>query len=115
MKAQPTEPGRVVIATQGHDAGRWHAVLRVLDERYVLICDGDTRGLDKPKKKQTKHLRALPVTIPVEGRGAAGGPIADSDIRTALRMAKDAYENRTEFAHTARQEKEKEAGALVQE
>ena len=55
------------------------------------------------------------MTIPVEGRGASGGAIADSDIRSALRAAREAYETRTGSAPThARQEKEKEEGALVQ-
>ena len=110
MKAKPTEPGRVVISTQGHDAGRWYAVLSVLDERYVLLCDGDTRKLAKPKKKQVKHLRALPLTIQVEGRGASGGPLADSDIRKALQAQKDAYLMQTGFNVL-----DKEEGALVQE
>ena len=116
MKAKPTEPGRVVISTQGHDVGRWHVIVSVLDARYVLICDGEARRLAQPKKKQVKHLSALPLTIPVEGRGASGGAIADSDIRSALRAAREAYETRTGSAPThARQEKEKEEGALVQE
>ena len=115
MKAQPTEPGRVVVSTQGHDAGRWHVVVSVLDARYVLICDGEARKLAKPKKKQAKHLRALPLTLPVEGKGASGGPIADSDIRAVLRAARNAYETRTGSAPTcARPEKDKEEGALVQ-
>ena len=92
MKAKPTEPGRVVIATQGHDAGTWYAVLAALDARHLLLCDGETRKLAKPKKKQLKHLRALPLTVAVEGRGESGGAIADSDIRPALRAARDAYE-----------------------
>lgn len=115
MKAQPTEPGRVVVSTQGHDAGRWHVIVNVLDTRYVLICDGEARKLAQPKKKQVKHLRALPLTIPVVGKGASGGPIADSDIRAALRAARNAYETRTGSAQTcARLEKDKEEGALVQ-
>ena len=68
-----------------------------------------------PKKKQVKHLRALPLTFPVRGKGASGGPIADSDIRAALRAARNAYETRTGSAPTrARPEKDKEEGALVQ-
>ena len=111
MKAKPTEPGRVVISTQGHDAGRWHVIVSVLDARYVLICDGEARRLAPPKKKQVK----LPLTIPVEGKGASGGPIADSDIRAALRAVRNAYETRTGSAPMrARPEKDKEEGALVQ-
>ena len=79
MKAKPTEPGRVVISTQGHDAGRWHVI------------------------------------VSVEGKGASGGPIADSDIRAALRAVRNAYETRTGSAPMrARPEKDKEEGALVQ-
>ena len=115
MKAKPTEPGRVVISTQGHDEGRWYAILSVLDERMVLLVDGDTRKLAKPKKKQVKHLHALPLSIQVEGTGASGGPLADSDIRKALKAQKDAYLIQTGYAHNAHTEHVKEADALVQE
>ena len=115
MKAKPTEPGRVVISTQGHDAGRWYAIVSVLDERIVMLVDGDTRKLAKPKKKQVKHLRALPLTIQVEGKGASGGPLADSDIRKALKTQKDAYLIQTGYAQNAQLEHVKEADALVQE
>lgn len=72
MKA-PLEAGRVVCVTRGHDAGNWYAVLQVLDERMVLLCDGRLRTLEKPKKKQVKHLYALPFTISVSGKGGSGG------------------------------------------
>ena len=110
MKAKPNEPGRVVISTQGHDAGRWYAIYSVLDERMVTLVDGETRKLAKPKKKQVKHLRALPLSIQVDGVGASGGPLADSDIRKALKAEKDAYLERTGFIVN-----DKEEGALVQE
>ncbi len=114
MKAKPTEEGRVVISTQGHDEGRWYAVLSVLDNRFVTLCDGDTRKLVKPKKKQLKHIRALPMTIAVTGKGASGGPIADSDIRTALQTCKTAYLTQTGYAPSQAQNM-KEERALVQE
>ena len=91
MKAT-LEAGRVVCVTRGHDAGSWCAILQVLDDRRVLLCDGRLRTLEKPKKKHTKHLTALPFTIPVEGRGGSGGKMANSDIRKALRAVRDAYE-----------------------
>ena len=110
MKAKPTEPGRVVVSTQGHDAGRWYAVVSVLDERNLLLVDGDIRKLAKPKKKQVKHLKALPLSIQLEGCGESGGPVADSDIRKALKAHKDAYLMKTGFNVI-----DKEEGALVQE
>jgi len=110
VKAKPNEPGRVVISTQGHDKGRWYAIVSVLDERNMLVCDGHTRKLAKPKKKQVKHLIALPLSIQVDGRGASGGPLADSDLRKALQAQKDAYLMKTGFNVL-----DKEEGALVQE
>ena len=109
MKAKPNEPGRIVISTQGHDAGRWYAVISVLDERNLLLADGETRKLAKPKKKQVKHLTALPLMIQLEGRGESGGPVADSDIRKAIKAHKDAY-----LAKTGFNVNDKEEGALVQ-
>ena len=115
MKAKLTESGQIAVSLKGHDAGRWYAVVGVLDERYVLLCDGNTRTLAKPKKKQIKHLRALPLSMPVTGRGESGGPIANSDIRKGILAAQKAYETKTGFAHAAaRQEKEKEECAFVQ-
>ena len=115
MKAKPTEPGRVVVSTQGHDAGRWYAVVSVLDERNLLLVDGEIRKLAKPKKKQVKHLKALPLSVQLEGRGESGGPVADSDIRKALKAQKDAYLIQTGYAPKAQLEHVKEADALVQE
>lgn len=94
MKARATEAGRVVIVTHGHDAGQWCAVLKALDEQNVLLCDGRLRTLEKPKKKRLKHLNALPVCIPVAGRGESGGELANSDIRKALKAARDVYETK---------------------
>ncbi len=85
MKAVANELGRAAVSMRGHDKGRVYLVVRVLDERYVLVSDGATRRLDHPKKKQVKHLRALPFTAEEIARALAeGGTPQDSDIRKAL-------------------------------
>ncbi|MEG2702662.1 MAG: KOW domain-containing RNA-binding protein [Clostridia bacterium] len=114
MKVKSTEPGRVVVSTRGHDAGIWYAVLATADERHVLLCDGDTRKLAKPKKKQFKHFEPLPLTIAVAGRGGSGGGIADSDLRKALKAARDAYETNTAGTRAVACQ-QKEECAFVQE
>lgn len=98
MRALPNEPGYVVISTQGHDKGQWYVVSEVQSEQYLLLCNGDNRRFTNPKKKQVKHLRVLPLMIPVSGIGESGGPIVDGDIRKSLKAAKDAYETRTVYA-----------------
>ena len=49
--------GSVVIAKAGRDKGKAFAVVKVLDERTVLICDGKSRPLERPKRKNTLHLQ----------------------------------------------------------
>lgn len=50
------ELGRIVISKAGRDAGRRFVIVRVIDESYVEISDGDLRKIEKPKKKKIKHL-----------------------------------------------------------
>ncbi len=85
MKTIPYEAGRAAYSTQGRDKGRLMLIVAVLDERTVLIADGDLRKLDKPKRKQIKHLRALPHTFPelAERLGSPHPPL-NSDVRKAL-------------------------------
>ena len=60
-------PGRVVLSTQGRDAGRYFVVLSVIDEQFVLMADGLTRKIAHPKKKKVKHLRPKPIVVNVDG------------------------------------------------
>ena len=114
MKANVAQPGRVVLVTQGHDKGSICAVLSVVDEKTVLLVDGKTRTMQKPKRKNILHLRAFPLTIPVAGKGGSGGPIADRDIRKQLKDQWDAYQLETQGAYSVPTQ-QKEECALVQE
>lgn len=51
--------GDLVVSTAGHDKGRALVVIEVVDEAYVLVCDGVTRKLSKPKRKKGKHLKPI--------------------------------------------------------
>ncbi|MEA5096813.1 MULTISPECIES: KOW domain-containing RNA-binding protein [Sedimentibacter] len=48
--------GQIVKSKAGRDKGRIFIVCNVADEQNVLVCDGDLRKLDSPKKKKIKHL-----------------------------------------------------------
>ena len=89
------------MVKQGHDAGTICAVLKVLDDKTVLVVDGKNRTLLKPKRKNILHLTAYPITIRVEGKGGSGGNMADSDIRKQLKDAWDAYLTETQGANSA--------------
>lgn len=86
MKPEVRELGRVVLSIQGHDKGKTFLVVGLLDEKYVLIADGDSRKLGKPKKKQIKHLNPKPyVAEEALDSIAKQAQTADSDIRKALK------------------------------
>ena len=77
-------PGRVVLSTQGRDAGRYFVVMSVLDEQFVLMADGLTRKIAHPKKKKVKHLRPKPIVVNVDGATLPNKHLQDSDLRRAL-------------------------------
>ncbi len=51
--------GDVVQSKSGHDAKKYFVVIATLNESYVLIADGKTRGVDSPKQKNVRHLRLV--------------------------------------------------------
>lgn len=113
MKANPYEIGRVVLSKQGHDRGRRFLVVGLVDERYVLIADGETRKLEKPKKKQLKHLLAEPL-VALETLEAIRNrqQTADSAIRNALKVT---LPQKAQGLSQADRNTNKEEYALVQE
>ena len=87
MERLSFEPGRVVLSTQGRDAGRYFIVLQVIDDQFVLMADGLTRKLDHLKKKKIKHLRPKPILVNVDGATLPNKHLQDSDLRKALAAA----------------------------
>ena len=74
----------VVLSTAGHDKGGLFFVLRVEGD-YLLLADGRSRTLEKPKRKKRTHV--LPVTRPdtdVAKALRAGGVVRNSELRKEL-------------------------------
>ena len=49
--------GRVVFSKTGRDSGKPFLIVRVVNDRYVIVSDGDLRKIQNPKMKNVKHLR----------------------------------------------------------
>ena len=58
--------GTVVISKAGHDKLERMVVVRVLNEREVLVMDGKTRTIEHLKKKNIKHLQKTKRSIDIE-------------------------------------------------
>lgn len=48
--------GRVVRILRGRDSGKYAIIIKQVDEKFVLIADGDKKKFDRPKRKNLLHL-----------------------------------------------------------
>ena len=71
------EKGTVVISKAGRDKGYFMVVLDETDG-YVIVADGKERPLDRPKRKNPRHLQKTNITLSLE-------QLTDKKLRTALR------------------------------
>nr|MBO2493741.1 RNA-binding protein [Clostridia bacterium] len=77
--------GRVVLAKAGRDKGKHFVIVGRMDENYVLIANGKSRSIDKPKKKKIKHLEAKPhVLYNVREKILSGQKVFDAELRKSL-------------------------------
>lgn len=83
--------GRIAVSKAGRDKGRRFAVISAADDGTVMVADGDTRKVDRPKKKKLMHLQFERARIDVESVLASPGGTADAALRKAL--AKAAHED----------------------
>lgn len=47
--------GRIVCSKAGRDKGKFMAVLET-DGSFVYVCDGKERPIERPKRKNIKHI-----------------------------------------------------------
>ena len=50
--------GQVIKSTAGRDKGYLMTVV-ASDEKFIYVCDGKERRLEKPKRKNPKHIKLL--------------------------------------------------------
>ena len=54
--------GLVVYSLAGHDKGNFQVVMNA-DEKFALVCDGKSRPIERPKKKNIIHLKATKMLV----------------------------------------------------
>lgn len=88
---QQVQPGRIVSVLRGRDAGKYAVIIGEVDEKFVLIADGDKRKFDQPKKKNILHLHLTEyVSSEVADSIRETGRVTNGKIRFALsRFAED--------------------------
>ncbi len=82
--------GQVVYSKAGRDAGKRFVVMAVIDQSYVLVCDGDLRRIEKPKKKKIKHLEHTGQIIEaLSSKLESRLKVTNAEIRKALSALQD--------------------------
>lgn len=78
---EEVRPGQLVSSTQGRDAGRYYLVLALIEDGFVLVTDGEYRGVENPKKKNRKHLQFWPLASEMlAGKLADDCKVTNDDI-----------------------------------
>ena len=52
------EVGKLAISKSGHDKNNIYVVMEVI-EGFVILSDGKLKTIDKPKKKNIKHIQII--------------------------------------------------------
>jgi ribosomal protein L14E/L6E/L27E len=89
MSDIPLELASVVFSKAGRDAGKFFAVIELVDDSFVKLADGELRRLEAPKLKKIKHLRVVaPPLEKIAEKLTLGIKIFDAELRSALRAYK---------------------------
>lgn len=76
--------GQLVKSLSGRDKGQHYLVLGFKDNR-VMLADGRTRTLKKPKQKNRKHLQPYRLVMHEINERFRQGALDDTAIRNSIR------------------------------
>ncbi len=74
----------LAVSRAGHDCGKCYIVIGESENGLLLLVNGTTRPLDKPKQKKKKHVQ-LVVHLDEDLKAQIGRIGNDSDIRRILK------------------------------
>jgi len=86
MSEKSVQVGRLVCSVQGRDSGRFYLIVGIENQTGVWVADGEGRKVEKPKKKNVKHLKFYDIMAPaVVEKVSRGRKITNEDVRNELK------------------------------
>lgn len=86
MPEKSVQVGRLVCSVQGRDSGRFYLIVGMENQAGVWVADGEGRKVEKPKKKNVKHLKFYDIMAPaVVEKSSRGRRITNEDVRNELK------------------------------
>ncbi|MDI3257775.1 MAG: KOW domain-containing RNA-binding protein [Kyrpidia sp.] len=80
------EIGDIVEVRQGREAGRFMVVIGRFEDRWIWLADGESRTVERPKKKNVCHVRSTGKrAVEALERLHTMGKVTDADLRYCLR------------------------------
>jgi len=77
--------GQIVRILQGREAGQYAIVIRVIDDKHVMLADGDKRKFDRPKKKNLHHIEQMNyISKEVRDSLLENGRVTNGKLRFAI-------------------------------
>lgn len=68
----------------GHDKNQIYFLLKE-DEEYVYLVNGTTKPLEKPKKKNKKHIQLIK-NLPIEVTGVMEAGTTNENVKRAIKI-----------------------------
>jgi len=78
--------GMLAGSKAGHDKTEVYVIVAE-DEKYVYLCDGRLKPLEKPKKKSRKHIQIIKTTVneELQNRLKAGKTVSNEEIKRLIK------------------------------
>lgn len=77
--------GQFVRIKQGRDAEKIAIIIKIVDDKYVMLADGEKRKYDCPKKKNVHHIELLDDISPeVQYSLLETGRVTNGKLRYAI-------------------------------
>ncbi|MDW7674587.1 MAG: KOW domain-containing RNA-binding protein [Bacillota bacterium] len=77
--------GQLVTSKAGRDKDKEYLVVKILDESFVYLVDGNLRKLKSPKRKNIKHVQATNIIAKeLQQKLLNGDRIDDEGIRQLI-------------------------------
>ena len=76
--------GQAVKSLAGRDRGKTYLIIGFNADGRALLADGRVRTIDKPKKRNIKHLQPYRCVLPEIKEGIKQGDLNNQTVRNAL-------------------------------
>jgi len=77
--------GQIVRINRGREAGQYAIVIRIIDDRFVMLADGDKRKYDRPKKKNLHHIALMDyISLEIQSSLQKTGRVTNGKLRFAV-------------------------------